>query len=86
MKISSTEFQQNVGHYLKLAQQGTEVIIERHKPTKYTFKLTGVPAQQPADELNVSQNAMLAKMKKIRSLRMRFTDNDCTDFVRRVRR
>ena len=39
MTITSTQFQQNVGHYLGLAEQGMEVTIIRKKPRKALFTL-----------------------------------------------
>lgn len=40
MIITSTEFQQNVGLYLKEAQKGSEVIIRKVKPANVSFKLS----------------------------------------------
>jgi hypothetical protein len=39
MTITSTEFQQNVGHYLALAEKGEEININKLKPHKSSFKL-----------------------------------------------
>ena len=40
MTISSTEFQQNVGYYLKEAQKGKVIQIRKSKPQKALFTLT----------------------------------------------
>ncbi len=42
MIISSTEFQQNVGHYFDLAEQGEDVQIQKLKPLGSIFKLVKV--------------------------------------------
>lgn len=39
MNISSTEFQQNVGYFLGLAEKGKEINIKRSKPTEAYFIL-----------------------------------------------
>jgi antitoxin (DNA-binding transcriptional repressor) of toxin-antitoxin stability system len=39
MIVSSTEFQQNVGHYLKLAEAGSPIQITKSKPKYSVFKL-----------------------------------------------
>jgi uncharacterized protein YueI len=39
MIISSTEFQQNVGHYLKLAEAGSPIQITKSKPKHSVFNL-----------------------------------------------
>lgn len=40
MTVSSTEFQQNVGYYLGLAEKGEEITISKSKPKKVTYTLT----------------------------------------------
>ena len=40
MIVSSTEFQQNVGLYLKEAQNGKTIYIKKHKPEQVVFELT----------------------------------------------
>jgi antitoxin (DNA-binding transcriptional repressor) of toxin-antitoxin stability system len=40
MNISSTEFQQNVGYYLKMAEAGNTVLITKSKPGHSVFKLS----------------------------------------------
>ena len=39
MTITSTEFQQNVGYYLSLADKGEEIRIEKKKPLKAIYIL-----------------------------------------------
>lgn len=39
MIVSSTEFQQNVGYYLGLADKGEEIIIQKKKPKKVLYTL-----------------------------------------------
>jgi len=39
MNISSTEFQQNVGYYLKLAEAGNSIQITKSKPKHSIFRL-----------------------------------------------
>ncbi|HEX9804695.1 MAG TPA: hypothetical protein VGA67_03365 [Candidatus Dojkabacteria bacterium] len=39
MTITSTEFQQNIGYYMKLADQGETIIIRKLKPSGKTYTL-----------------------------------------------
>ncbi len=65
MEITSTEFQQNVGYYLKEAQAGKELLISRSKPSKAVFKLvllSEAKSVKPKRKFTMQQiNAMLNK-------------------------
>jgi len=39
MRVTSTEFQQKVGYYLDLADQGEKIEIEKQKPEKKIYEL-----------------------------------------------
>lgn len=42
MTISSTQFQQKVGDYMAMVDNGQEVIIKKERPKGYSYKLVPV--------------------------------------------
>jgi len=42
MNITSTEFQQNVGYYLKLAEAGNSIQITKSKPKHAIFRIVSI--------------------------------------------
>ena len=59
MIVSSTEFQQRVGHYLALAQKGEEIIVEKRKPGLSYFVVT-------CRDMEVDPKRMKERQKKLR--------------------
>ena len=83
MLINSTEFQQNVGYYLNLAEKGAVVHITKSKPRKSEYQLKVVKATA-----NDNNEAKLLKIfKKIERLNndFGFYGNDAVDYVRKIR-
>lgn len=62
MIIKATDFQQNVGYYLALAESGRTVTIERVKPVRSRFKLTKDTSFKVAPSSKT--NAKLRELKK----------------------
>jgi len=58
MTITSTEFQQNVGHYLQLADKGEEINIEKKKPVKALYILKKKKATAVKDENRTTINGI----------------------------
>ena len=68
MIVTSTEFQQNVGRYLKLAEEGEEIQINKLKPLKNSFKLVKVKAKTNKKPKNHIQEILkLAKKYQFHS-------------------
>ncbi len=55
MPITSTEFQQNVGYYLALAEKGEEIHINKLKPIKSTFILKKTKEKVKKIESNIER-------------------------------
>jgi hypothetical protein len=82
--ISSTEFQQNVGFYLKEAQKGKKIRISKSKPEKALFVLSlqKAPAGTPSKQVN----QRMAKINSlIKELKISNKTESGLDFQRRVR-
>lgn len=47
MRVNATQFQQNVGHYFKLAEEGEKIIIEKKKPNTVSFILLKEKSKTP---------------------------------------
>ena len=62
MKVKSTEFQQRVGYYLSLAEQGEVIEIIKNNNLEKVFKL------QIAKSKTTQDNKITDKMKRARKL------------------
>lgn len=80
MIVSSTEFQQNVGKYLKLADSGEQIEIIKKKPANVSYKL--VRERQKPTRMNKSRMERLITLAKSYNIR---TDEDGLSLQRRVR-
>jgi len=65
MNITSTEFQQNVGYYLREAEKGKIVEIKKLKPTRALFKLSLIRSQPKEAQKNSRKPKILDLIKKI---------------------
>lgn len=84
MLISSTQFQQNVGHYLKLAEKGSAIEIIRNKPRKKKYKLIAV---EDTKESNYMRNIKkFIKKVEAQGDKFNFYGLDAVNFVRSIRR
>lgn len=81
MTITSTEFQQNVGYYLKQAEKGKTVMIKKLKPKKLMFKLIYENKDVPMKK-NTRNEEIRALIKE---LKIKNTGESALDFQRRVR-
>jgi antitoxin (DNA-binding transcriptional repressor) of toxin-antitoxin stability system len=83
MTITSTEFQQNVGYYLKEAQAGKELLITRSKPSKAVFKLV---LQEKETEVKTKKKFSEVEFYKLMAeLGIRNHHESGLEFQRRVR-
>ena len=83
MVISSTEFQQNVGFYLKVAQNGKPIQIRKSKPQKALFTIS----YQKEKSNNVAKG-LLRKTKvlnMINELNIHDSKESGLEFQKRVR-
>ena len=83
MTISSTEFQQNVGYYLKLAENNTVVTIQKSKPLKRKFTLQVVPQ----DQQSISKHKLKDLVEKVNGNKTLFKcyGTDSQKYVNTVR-
>lgn len=82
MNITSTEFQQNVGYYLKQAEKGKTITIKKLKPKKSTYILV-VEHGEKTTKAKPSRREEI--MKLIDELDMKDTSESGLEFQRRVR-
>jgi hypothetical protein len=84
MTVTSTEFQQNIGYYLKLAEKGTVVTIVKTRPRRSQYQLKVVRPDNPAH-----RNSRLEKfLKKVEQQGSKFDyyGKDSVKFVRSIRK
>ena len=82
MIVSSTDFQQRVGYYLSIAEQGSEIYVERKKPGHTLFVLKIEPSGKPKSK----RSKRLKALENARKLNMKFPGNDGVAFQRSIRR
>lgn len=83
MIISATEFQQNVGHYLKLAEAGTIINVQKSKPVKAMFQIVSIPNNEISkDQERIRQ--FIETLEK-ENTPFDFYGNDAVKFVRKNR-
>ena len=83
MIISSTEFQQNVGHYLKEAQKGKTIQISKSKPEKAMFTISYQKENSIDNSNKVSRNKKILDL--IKKLDIHNSKESGLEFQRRVR-
>lgn len=83
MTISSTEFQQNIGKYLAMAEKGIPVVIERQKPRKSRFRLT--KDKMPSSKDRADEKEFKAWLKSFQELELIYPDEDAVAYQRRMR-
>lgn len=81
MNITSTEFQQNVGYYLKQAEQGKTITIRKLKPKKSSFELIAKNVEN-VNKKNKRNGEIRALIKE---LKINNTGESGLEFQRRVR-
>jgi hypothetical protein len=83
MTISSTQFQQNVGYYLKLAEAGTPITISKSKPTQSRYQLINIPL----DQQSISKTKLKKFLEKTDSHKALFKcyGSDSLKYVNEVR-
>lgn len=59
MKVSSTEFQQNVGYYIGLVEKGEEVIVERRRPKGFVFQINPIRKKNEAENINLKYDSLI---------------------------
>ena len=79
MLISATEFQQRVGYYLSLVEQGTRLVVEKKKPHQAMFVISMGSSQKPG------KNKRAKQLKNIQKLQLQFEEKSGVEFQRRVR-
>jgi len=82
MQTTSTEFQQNVGFYLREAEKGKIITIKKLKPVKSSFKLTLEKSEQDYDKKQ-SRNEKILNL--IKELNIQNPAESGLDFQKRVR-
>lgn len=82
MTITSTEFQQNVGYYLKQAEQGKTITIERLKPKKSSYKLV---ANKPSAKTEKKLSRREEVRRMIEEFNIRNSEESGLEFQHRVR-
>ena len=80
MTVSSTEFQQNVGYYLALAEKGEEITISKSKPKKAVFTLK----KRLEKKIDEKPKTMADKLKELEKY-MFESDESGLELQRRVR-
>ncbi|MFW5702990.1 MAG: hypothetical protein ACOCXP_03430 [Candidatus Dojkabacteria bacterium] len=81
MVINSTEFQQKVGYYLDLADQGEEIVIEKIRPKGKRYILRSKPFEY-SDLAEVKGNTLrdIASEYKVS-----YEEKDSVKYQRKVR-
>lgn len=82
MEISSTEFQQNVGFYLKMADTGKTVNIKRLKPFRADYKLELSKGVNAEITKNIRKNRITGLIKQ---LDIKAKNESGLNFQKRVR-
>lgn len=82
MLATSTEFQQNVGFYLREAEKGKVIRIRKLKPVQSTFKLV-LEKGYSAEDTRQTRNQKIQNL--IRNLNIRNTTESGLEFQNRVR-
>ena len=84
MVINSTEFQQKVGYYLKLAEAGTVVTITKSKPSPSQYQLKFI--RQETD--NKSKEKLRNFFKRIEENKSKFNfyGKDSVKHTREIRK
>ena len=85
MRISSTEFQQNVGKYLRLVEKGEVLKVVRNKPVKRVFEIRVSEDQLDSGEKGILE--ILAEIRKEYPLdpNGRLANTDPLEYQRQVR-
>jgi superfamily II DNA or RNA helicase len=84
MTINSTEFQQKVGYYLRLAESGTVLTIVKSKPKHSSYQLKIIAENRK----NPSKEKLEKFFKKVDSAGAKFDfyGKDSVKFVRDIRK
>ncbi|MEI7579683.1 MAG: hypothetical protein WCJ58_06685 [bacterium] len=82
MTITSTEFQQNVGYYLKEAEKGKTIQINKQKPTKAIFDLK-LASKKDTAVTSPSRKELVLKL--IKELNIKGRKESGLEFQHRVR-
>jgi len=82
MLATSTEFQQNVGFYLREAEKGKVIRIKKLKPVQSTFKLVLEKGYSPEDTRQTRNQKIQSLIKK---LNIQNTAESDLEFQNRVR-
>lgn len=82
MTITSTEFQQNVGYYLKQAEQGKTITIEKLKPKKSSYKLV---VNKPGKKTQKKLSRREEVRRMIEEYNIRDASESGLEFQKRVR-
>lgn len=83
MTITSTQFQQNVGKYLAMAEKGIPVVVERLKPNKSRFRITY--EQKPKKGNRQSEKEYREWLKELQKFKLSYPDKDAVAYQRRMR-
>lgn len=82
MTISSTQFQQKVGDYMLMVDNGQELIIRKNRPKGYAYKLVAVGEKNKKKK----KKDGAAVMKRIDALNLNFDfKGSSTDYQNHVR-
>lgn len=83
MTVSSTEFQQNVGHYLGLVEKGKKVFVQKHNSANKLFEVRKATLTKAKEEKSKEVENFLAKLD---SFKLEFDyDGDSVKLQRRLR-
>ena len=82
MIVSSTEFQQNVGFYLKEAQKGKSIQIRKTKPGEVFFNLS-VLSKDTTAKRKITRNEMVTRL--IKEINLPKSKESALEFQNRVR-
>lgn len=85
MLISSTQFQQNVGHYLKLVEEGEEVKVQRQKPKKHLFIIKSIEGREESKGISILDKVRMAQQKFSSKPGSRLGTDSVLDYQDKVR-
>lgn len=85
MIISSTEFQQNVGKYLAMAEKGIPIIIERKKPKAACFRISLEKSATPTQTNRAKRKEFQTWLAEMQSLERINPNEDSVTYQRRMR-
>ena len=85
MLVSSTQFQQNVGYYLKLVEEGEEIKVQRQKPRKHLFVIKSAEVNEESSKSSILEKVEAAQNKFPSKSGARLGTDDILEYQEKVR-